>query len=265
MSNSSKNSLEKNEQQLLLEVIWQDESSVLDQCGFDAQGINVYRRNLLANAQRALNISFPTVFALLDSDISKSLVYQFLRSSPPNQGDWSLWGDDFSLFLGTTEVGKNYRYIAECAKLDWHVHNALHGQDQTFAQSSLEILSNSEPEHIFIEFNKNVRVLQTQYPLTDIFQAHHHSDELQRQVAMKNAQAVLSGKTVAQVVMVYRPEFQPKVTKLTTSEGIFMTCLLSGESLEQALDAVKNYNDFSFEQWLITAIERNLIYYFKER
>jgi hypothetical protein len=65
--------------------------------------------------------------------------------------------------------------------------------------------------------------------------------------------------------MVYRPEFQPKVTRLTANDGIFMTCLLSGESLEQALDAVKNNRDFSFEQWLITAIERNLIYYFKEK
>lgn len=51
-----------NEQQRLLDVIWHDESPVRDKSGFEAQGIDIYRRNLLANAQRALSISFPTVF-----------------------------------------------------------------------------------------------------------------------------------------------------------------------------------------------------------
>jgi hypothetical protein len=265
MSSSSKNSLEKSEQQLLLEVIWHDESSVLDQCGFDAQGINAYRRNLLANAQRALNISFPTVFKLLDSDISESIVYQFLRHSPPNQGDWTQWGDNFAHFLATTKVGENYQYLCECATLDWHVHRALHGRDQSFSQPSLHVLSKSEPEHIFIEFNQNVKVFTSEFPLTDIFQAHHNDDESRREIAMSNAKKSLLGKQVEQVVMVYRPEFQPQVAKLSASEGVFMLSLFSGKSLSDSLDVVKNNNDFSFEQWLITTIERNLIYYFKEK
>jgi hypothetical protein len=264
MNSQCEKKLDKNEQQRLLEIIWNDDSSALEQCGFDAQGINVYRRNLLANAQRALNISFPTVFKLLDSDISESLVYQFLRHSPPNQGDWTQWGDNFPHFLATTEVGDNYPYISECATLDWHVHRALHGRDQTFSQRSLQVLSESEPEHIFIEFNQNVKIFTSEFPLTEIFQAHHHNDKSQGEIAMNNAKSALLEKPVEQVVMVYRPEFQPQVAKLTASEGAFMLTLFSGKSLAQSLDAVKNSNDFSFEQWLVTAIKHNLIYYFKE-
>lgn len=257
--------LSKNEQHLLLEAIWNDESSALVQSGFKAQGINIYRRNLLANAQRALNISFPTIFALLDSDVSENLVYQFLRVSPPNQGDWTQWGKNFAYFLATTEVGENYPYLADCATLDWYVHCALHGRDQTLLQPSLRCLSNSEPKQIFITFNQNVKVLTTAYPLTEIFQAHHHNDAHQRDIAMNEAQLTLSGKTVEQAVMVYRPEFQPKVTTLTTSEATFMQCLLSGKSLELSLELVKHDSEFSFEQWLLTAIERNLIYTFREK
>lgn len=265
MINQCKSGLGKSEQQLLLEVIWNDESSILEQCGFDARGINIYRRNLLANAQRALNISFPTVFELLDSDISESIVYHFLQSSPPDQGDWTQWGENFALFLRTTEVGGTYPYISDCATLDWHVHCALHGSDQTLSQPSLQVLSKSEPEHIFIEFNQNVKVFKSEFPLTEIFQAHHHNEVLQRKVAMNKAQKALLEKTVEQVVMVYRPEFQPQVTRLTVSEGAFMLALLSGASLGQSLDRVKNANDFSFEQWLVTAIKHNLIHYFKEK
>jgi hypothetical protein len=254
-----------NLQQILLEVIWSDESSVLAQCGFDDRGISIYRRNLLANAQRALTITFPTVFELLDSNISESLVYQFLRNSPPHQGDWAQWGESFPHFLETTEEGENYPYIADCATLDWYVHCALKGIDQTLLETSLQVLSESEPEHIFIEFNPNVKVLNTVYPIADIFEAHHNDEEVQRKVAMENAKKSLSGKYFEQVVLVYRPEFQPKVTSLTASEGLFINVLLAGGSLEQALNTVENDNEFSFEQWLLNAIKYNLIYYFKEK
>jgi hypothetical protein len=260
-----KNELNKSLQQILLDVIWHEGSTVLEQCGFDAKGINIYRRNLLANAQRALTISFPTVFELLDSDIGEDLVYQFLRKSPPDQGDWALWGENFSHFLETTKIAMIYPYISDCSTLDWHIHCALNGRDQTLVQTSLQVLGESEPKHIFIEFNQNVRVLKTAFPLEDIFYAHHHEDEQQRKMAMNNAKQALSVKPLEQFVMVYRPEYQPKVTTLTINEGRFINDLLAGKSLEQALNAVNHDYEFSFEQWLISAIERNLIYYFKEK
>ena len=265
MNDLSHNEIATNRQHLLLEAIWNDDSAALAQCGFNTQGINIYRRNLLANAQRALNISFPTVFELLDSDMSESLVYQFLRLSPPNRGDWTQWGENFSHFLSTTEVGADYPYIADCATLDWHVHCALHGIDQTLASSTLQLFSESEPEQLVIAFNQNVKVFKTVYPLTEIFQAHHHNDEFKREAAMNDAKKALSRDSFEQIVMVYRPEFQPKVTTLSASEGKFMLALLAGQSLSQSLDTVKHDNEFSFEQWLFTAIERNLINIIKEK
>jgi hypothetical protein len=264
MSELSKGELEKNEQQCLLDLIWNEKSPMVEQGGFNAQGIEIYRRNLLANAQRALMITFPTIFELLDSDVSESLVSQFLRISPPNQGDWTQWGEQFPYFLSTTEVGGNYPYLADCATLDWQVHCALHGSDQVIAQTSLQVLSDSEPEQIFIEFNHNVKILKTKYPLIDIFHAHHHEEEAKRTQALNNAKNALSKAPVEQVVMIYRPEFQPKVATLTASESSLMLCLLDGNSLGQSLDTIKDDSDFSFEQWLVNAIERNLIHNFKE-
>lgn len=254
----------KNEQHRLLAAIWNDETLVLQQNGFDAQGINIYQRNLLANAQRALSISFPTIFKLLDSDISASLVHQFLRSSPPSQGDWGQWGETFTTFLSSHEVSENYPYLPDCAALDWHIHCGLHGKDQTFERPSLQLLSDSEPEYITVIFNQNVKVISSQYPITEILQAHHHSDEIQRKGAMKKAQEALLSIPKEHWTMIYRPEFQPQVTRLSVSEGNFMHCLMSGSTLAQALDMVSSDHDFVFEKWLIAAIERNLIYYFSK-
>jgi hypothetical protein len=252
------------EQQRLLDAIWHDEYEAESINGFNVDGINIYRRNLLANAKRALSVSFPTIFELLDSDISEKLTYDFLKLSPPTQGDWAQWGDVFASFIKTTDIDKDYPYLSGCAALDWHVHCALYGIDQIFEQSSLQLLSICEPEHIYIEFNRNVKLLESAFPIEDIFHAHHSIDEIQREISMKSAQESLALESQMKTVMVYRPEFQPKVTTLMASEDIFMHSLMSGQSLAQALNVVNEINDFSFENWLVKAIKFNLINYFKE-
>lgn len=256
--------LPMNEQQCLLAAIWSDEPQFIAESGFDVKGVNVYRRNLLANAERALSISFPTLFELLDSDVSKRITHQFLKSSPPNQGDWAQWGEALASFISTVEIGDKYPYLADCTALDWHIHCALHGVDQIFRQSSLQLLNAYEPEHIIIEFNANVKLLESEYPIADIFYAHHAVDELQRETALNNAQQALASPMKEQIVMTYRPEFQPKVATLTAGEAMFMQSLMTGKSLANALNTVNEKHHFSFENWLVKAIEQNLIYTFKE-
>ncbi|WP_232784171.1 DNA-binding domain-containing protein [Moritella sp. Urea-trap-13] len=272
-----------NEQQQLLDVIWNDDLSTelfsTKKHRFNAQGINIYRRNLLANAQRALSITFPTVFELLDSDVSAALVKQFLQTSPPKQGDWAQWGSEFANFITASYVCEDYPYLTDCTSLDWSVHCALHGSDQTFNQGSLEILGRCEPEHIFIAFNHNVQLIKTSFPIAEIFDAHHHENENQRKAALNNANQYLSSALVDHLVMIYRPEFQPHVARLTSSEGRFTQSLIDGYSLAQSLDAIngndgKEYGEehvpdfsfqpFPFQDWLLNAIENNLIHYFKE-
>ena len=259
----SKGNLRINEQQRLLDAIWCDDPEEIARSGFDTQGIHIYRRNLLANAQRALTISFPTLFKLLDSDVGEYITKQFLQSSPQNQGDWAQWGNELANFIKTTEVGFTYPYLADCVALDWHIHCALHGVDQSLNLPSLQLLAEQDPEQIHIEFNSNVKLMKTKYPISEIFEAHHGDDESIRNVAMYNAKQALTSMHEEHTLMIYRPEFQPKLTRLTVEEALFIGSLMSGKSLGQSLNAVsatKGRSHFSFESWLIKAIEQNLIY-----
>jgi len=257
-----------NQQQRLLTLIWNnDPASVtkeLEESGFDIRGINIYRRNLFANAQRALSITFPTISQLLDSNVNEDLVLEFLKLCPPDQGDWTQWGETFPHFIAVNQIAHEYAYLPDCAELDWHMHTALHGHDQTLDYTSLALLGSAEPENINIELNRNVALIKTTYPILDIFDAHHHQDEQQRKIAMQHAKIALKTNSEAHVVMIFRPEFQPKVTTLTHSEAEFMFCLKARKSLAESLDAVSHYEDFSFEKWLVAAIEQNLILHFKE-
>lgn len=252
-------------QQQLLALIWGDDATLLENKALEIPGLTIYKRNLIANAQLALAVTFPTIFTLLDNDVTEDLVKGFLRFCPPAQGDWSQWGERFSEYLSAMEISSKYPYLPDCALLDWKVHCALHGKDELLDQSSLRLLGEIDPENITIGFNSNCSLINTAYPITEIYHAHHHSDKQQRDKSMEQAKKMLMAPPKARVVMVYRPEFQPKVIELTQSESEFMLCAITGQSLSQSIDAVSQHRDFSFEQWLLIAIEQNLINHFNEK
>lgn len=253
------------EQQNLLTLIFNDNPALLAESGFDIRGINIYRRNLFANAQRALSITYPTIFQLLDSDVSDDLVKQFLKLCPPEQGDWAQWGEEFPHFIATHQISHEYHYLPDCALLDWYRHCGLHGKDQNFNHDSLSLLGTSEPEKVYVTFNQNVILMDTRYPIVDIFNAHHHPDQEQREMAMRDAKIALSIALQEHTVMIFRPEFLPKVTIIQEGEMQFMKALFEGESLGVSLDTVSHDKSFSFEKWLIMAIEQNLVVQFTVR
>jgi len=253
------------EQKRLLDAIWQLETNDESVSEFSQQGLAIYRRNLMANAGRSLSISFTTIFELLDSDISALLVKDFLKTSLPTQGDWAQWGEGLPSFIANTELGNQYPYLADCALLDWTIHQALHGYEQVLEQASLQRLADTEPENIICHFNSNVTLISSDYPIADIFNAHHSVDEKQREIALQQAQQMLLAPPNQQVYLVYRREFQPMVKSLSNTQAIFIEQLLVKKSLSSALDSVSADDEFVFEQWLIQAIEDNLIICFKEK
>jgi len=248
-----------NEQQRLLMLIWSNDATLIAQSGVDSRGLAIYKRNLLANAQRALRITFPTIFALLDSDVSENLVRQFLVLCPPNQGDWGQWGEEFVDFIAVNQLAQDYAYLPDCAQLDWLAHCALHGKDDTLDQHSLQLLANTDPDQLQIMFNNNMSIIESPYPIKDIYDAHHHSEEAQRKLAMQRAQDALATVGNAHHVMLYRPQFEPKIRLLSATDAVFTQLLLEGNTLSSALDALKKAPLFSFEKWLLTAIENNII------
>ncbi|MEH6577776.1 MAG: DNA-binding domain-containing protein [Amphritea sp.] len=244
------------EQQLLIEAIYGRENT-----GLCPEGVDIYRNNLTASARRALAISYPTVVALLGEELFALCCQQFLSRTPPTDGDWAQWGDLFTVFLSAHPALKDYPYICDCAELDWKLHQANQGADQLLDQSTLGLLANGDPHALHIEFNMNLNLVISAFPIELIYMAHHSPLESQRQLAMAQAKVKIQ-QGGAETVLVYRPQFKPLCKGISEAETTFIATLIAGYSLADALDAVSEDN-FSFQQWLISAIENNLIVSFR--
>ena len=137
-----------NEQQQLMTAILKTDCSF----DIDEKGLAVYKRNLHANAMRALEISFPTVEQLLGAELFAYCVEQLLLTSPPGSGDWGTWGREFSALLSQLPALDDYPYVADMATLDYSLHVLNRAKDFSVELSSMSLLASHDLDHVLAHF-----------------------------------------------------------------------------------------------------------------
>lgn len=240
------------EQQLLIDAIYGNDDHQLDPAGVD-----IYRRNLEASAIRALSISFPTVEELIGEDLFGYFSHQYLRTTPPEGGNWASWGETFPDMLVDHPAIEDYPFISDCAKLDWLLHLCGQGIDQAVMQDSLQLLASEDPDNLYVQFNGNLHLLSSPYPVASIYQLHQSDSEEARRALMNQVKAKLS-EGIGEHLVTYRPQFKPLCSEVDSAEQRIFSALQAGNSLSSALELLGE-DEFSFEHWLVSCLERNLI------
>lgn len=230
-----------------------------DHPSFNRKGLAVYQQSLSANAKRALAISYPTILRLIGEDSFALLTIDFLRDHPLIQGDWGAWGKEFPRWIKLNNELRGYPYISDCAQLDWAYHNCERAQDTHMNVASLQLLSNYDAYGLKLRCSYGVSVVQSRYPIVDIWNAHHLSDNDQqtsKNLFVKAAQSIEQG--VAQTAVIWRPQWKAKVRVVDELEQRWLQLILGGNSLGNALDQMQGIL-FSFETWLPQAINDHIV------
>jgi hypothetical protein len=254
---SAFDSVSKQQQQFVRSLF--DES--MTEQGVNVAGLKVYRNNLRATATQALSVSFPTVHQLIGEELFAYSAEKLLLQEIPNQGDWAKWGNGFADVLENLTQLADYPYIADCARLDFSIQQTEKAKDTSFDFSSAKLLAQVELDDLRLKFADSVHVLESGYPLIQLWNAHHGNDKEKHIQSFKQCMTESSFK---QYLLVYRPQYKAEICELTESEYFWITRLIKDKSIGNALDLLDS-SSFNFEQWLTQAIERNLLraFYFK--
>ena len=243
------------QQQALMDAILSQQENI----DFEKRGLKIYQRNLLANAQRALQITFPTVLQLIGKALFNFATKKMLQKTPPAQGDWGLWGDEFPVLLKTLPQLIDYPYVAECAELDLARHKLERAEDRDVKMSSLQLLAELDPDNIEITLSENIEFWSSIFPIVDIYHGHAEAQQ-DKDDWLLQAKGKLE-KKLGQKILLYRPQFKAQLRALKDDEYYFLSLLKEGVTLGRALDLMisEGYLNFSFEQWLPLAIQQNLV------
>lgn len=213
------------------------------------RGLQAYRANAGALAERALAAAFPTVAQLVGGESFAALARAFWHRHPPERGDIAQWGGALAGFIAAAPPLADEPYLADVARLDAAVHAAEQAADGGAGVDGLQRLAEADPAALWLRPAAGLALVVSRYPVAGIHQAHR-SDAADRFAAVRDAFAGGRGEAA----LVYRDGFAARIGVLPASDACFVQALLDGLPLADALDAAGA--DFAFDAWLAQALAR---------
>jgi len=239
-------------QQMLLRALWADGRPgavagwLREAPPRAARGLQAYRANAGALAERALTAAFPTVAQLVGEESFAALARALWFAQPPQHGDIGTWGEGLAGFVAAAPQLADEPYLADVARLDWAVHSAEQAAERS-AVSGLERLAEADPAHLLLRLAEGLALCRSAHPVASIWLAHR-SASADRFACVREAFAAGRGENA----LVWRDGFKAVVRPLLEADACFMQALLDGHVLAAALDAAGV--DFAFERWLPQAV-----------
>ncbi len=244
-------------QQMLLRALWQDaRPGVLagwtrNGAAF-TRGLQVYRANAGALAERAMAAAYPTLQQLIGEESFAGLARAYWHRHAPQRGDIALWGAELPAFIAAAEQLAEEPYLADLARLEWAVHRAQTAADAADASAlapGLQALAGPDAPQQVLQAQPGTALVESTHPVVSIWQAHRATGP----DSFASARQALAEQR-AEAALVWREGWVVRVVALPAAEAAFTRAVLQAQPLGVALAAAGP--DFDFETWLIQALQR---------
>lgn len=223
------------------------------------RGLQAYRANAGALAERALMAAYPVLTRLMGDESFAPLARYFWQHAPPQRGDVAQWGAALPDFLDASPQLASEPFLGDVARVEWALHAAATAQDATPDPASFAMLASGDPEQTTLSLSDGATTLASAYPVVSIIHAHLYGEPTL-------AQAVaLLGAGVAEHALVWRRGFKPDVRLASAAEHVLVRGLQAGLSLDAALttacgpESDGDVPAFDFSDWLAQAVQTCLV------
>lgn len=258
----------------LLKAIFLGESLIdsLPEENAKSQGLEIYQYSLIANAARALSITFATVHSYMGKRAFDVLVELYLKAELKHEYDWGEFGCSFPDFISTQSMN-HADLLFQLAKLDLLCHESERSKDIDADLTTLNLLSEHDAYDLYITLSSGVRLMQSSFPLDEINNTITQLTEEEKITKLDDVTQFINEfssqyadtneENVIYHFVIWRPNFQAQYTRITPEEYQWFDILLNKQNKEKisigkALDEINN-EDFSFVDWLPKVIQEQLI------
>jgi len=136
-------------------------------------GVEVYRRNMMANLGAALAMTFPVVERLVGEVFFREAARRFVLSHPSRSGDLNEYGEAFADFLAAYPHASSLQYLPDVARLEW----ACHGSEQAADGAALDFaalaaLAPEDYSRIRFSLHPSVRLVRSPHAIAAIWSAN---------------------------------------------------------------------------------------------
>ena len=219
------------------------------------RGLQAYQANAGASAERALAAAYPTVQALVGEDSFAALSRAFWHAEPPARGDLAQFGAGLPAFIAASEQLADVPYLADVARLDWHLAEAERALDAQLDAETLQRLAEVDPAQLHLVLMPGVAVLLSDYPIVSLWKAHQPVGDAAEHRTLAR-QRLDQGQ--GEEAVVWRLGWRANADIVDPATARWMQSLLKGESLAVAFEHAGA--GFEFEPWLVQALQQQWLW-----
>ena len=192
--------------------------------------------------------------ALVGDDFFKLLARALNKKIPSTDGDLHRYGARFAEFLAAFAPAAQYPYFEDMARYEWALHRAYFAdRHPPIDRQMLRRLTPSQLEQTIVRFNPACTLLQSNWAISAIWQAHQMS-------ADGSPVRELPQQLIAtDFAITIRPQWRVDLLPLSAAAYHALHCIEHGACLGDAVDAALDIDgDFAFpvylQQWIDMAI-----------
>lgn len=156
-----------------------DALSALLRSGADASaaGLGVYQNNAFETFRIALAASYPVIADLVGDACFAGLAVRYHRARPSIEPDLQAFGERFPEFLDSCYANTEYAYLRDVARLERASEQVLLEPEATAIDAArLADIPVSAISSLQLVPSPAVRLVQSDYPILDIWRMHHRRD-----------------------------------------------------------------------------------------
>lgn len=193
--------------------------------GTPSRRFDVYRNNIVAALIGCLGSTYPAVRRLVGDDFFNAMARLFIEGQPPASPVLLEYGAGLDAFIQSFEPAAGVPYLADVARLEWHVARACHAEDaEPIDGNAVADMTADEVARARLLLHPSLRLMRSPYPVVSIWRANVRNERSVRIAASPNGEAA----------MIVRPHFAVEVEQVERGAFEFLAALAAGYSLGQA-------------------------------
>ncbi len=140
--------------------------------------IGIYRNTTINTLVKALRLAYPAVHRLVGGKFFEGAVQIFLARDWPSSALLDEFGSGLGSFLDSFEAAAPLVYLADVARLEWAVHQALHAADAaTLDPSRLAAVPQAQVDGLRLFPHPSLAFVPVQWPADEIWRAVIEEDD----------------------------------------------------------------------------------------
>jgi hypothetical protein len=188
---------------------------------------NVYRNNVTVSLIDALAAIFPATQRIAGVEFFRAMARFHMRATPPTSPLLFEYGRGFPGFIERYEYAQSVPWLADVARIERAWLDAYHAADiETLRPQALASISAERLSNVLFVPHPAVRIVCSEFPAVSIFAVHRSEGQVDPIEAVGAEDALIT-----------RPGLEVVVRHLPPGGAIFLTRLISGETLGQAAAA----------------------------